>query len=285
MSTPDRQYEIHEVSQLTGLEPARLRAWERRYDVVRPVRQPNGYRAYSAEQVALLRSYARLISGGERIGDLVARPVEEVIARAEGRELDGSPFGAMLDAIKAFDRERLESAVAQQLSLRGLSGFARVVVIPLSQAVGDLWALGKLPVSAEHLASEVVVHALKGGLRFARSNGPLVLGAGIPGERHEWGILSALTGAQELGWQVHYLGPDLPLDDMLEAAWKLRPALIALSVADPALAERRAGGLASLPSRLPPGASLAIGGAGAEPLDRMFQGLGFRTGDAAFEVH
>mgnify|MGYP001546459347 CR=1 FL=1 len=53
-TTPDRQYEIHEVAQLTGLEPARLRAWERRYDVVRPVRQANGYRAYSAEQVALL---------------------------------------------------------------------------------------------------------------------------------------------------------------------------------------------------------------------------------------
>ncbi|HTG50704.1 MAG TPA: MerR family transcriptional regulator, partial [Gemmatimonadales bacterium] len=58
--TPDRTYEIHEVARLTGLAPARLRAWERRYEVVRPRRLPNGYRVYTGEQVALLRAYARL---------------------------------------------------------------------------------------------------------------------------------------------------------------------------------------------------------------------------------
>ena len=52
----DRPYEINDVARLTGLSTARLRAWERRYEVVRPVRQPNGYRAYTGEQVALLRA-------------------------------------------------------------------------------------------------------------------------------------------------------------------------------------------------------------------------------------
>ena len=76
MSAPT--YRILEVSELTGLEPDRLRAWERRYAAVRPARQPNGYRAYSAEQVALLGAYARLIEGGERIGDLVRRPATAI---------------------------------------------------------------------------------------------------------------------------------------------------------------------------------------------------------------
>ncbi|MBA2626911.1 MAG: MerR family transcriptional regulator, partial [Gemmatimonadales bacterium] len=187
MTDLDRTYEIQEVAQLTGLEPARLRAWERRYAVVAPVRQANGYRAYSAEQVALLRSYARLIATGERIGDLVTRPVEEVIARAEGRNIADSPHGALLDAVKALDRERLEVLVGEQLVARGLSGFAHEIVLPLAQVVGDLWALGKLPVAAEHLASEVIVHALKGGLRRSRAKGPLMVAACLPGERHEWG--------------------------------------------------------------------------------------------------
>ena len=65
---PERTYEIHEVAQLTGLAAARLRAWERRYEVVRPRRLSNGYRAYTADQVALLRAFARLIEAGERIG-------------------------------------------------------------------------------------------------------------------------------------------------------------------------------------------------------------------------
>ena len=73
---PERTYEIHEVAELTGLAAPRLRVWERRYEVVRPRRHPNGYRAYTADQVALLRAFARLIASGERIGDLATRPRE-----------------------------------------------------------------------------------------------------------------------------------------------------------------------------------------------------------------
>ncbi|HEU5169856.1 MAG TPA: MerR family transcriptional regulator [Gemmatimonadales bacterium] len=67
MAAPaERTYEIHEVAELTGLAPARLRAWERRYEIVRPCRMPNRYRAYSADQVALLRAFRRLTDAGER---------------------------------------------------------------------------------------------------------------------------------------------------------------------------------------------------------------------------
>ena len=82
VTRPDRTYEIHEVAELTGLAAARLRAWERRYEVVCPRRISNGYRAYSADQVALLRAFACLIEGGERIGDLGKFPSDEEILRA-----------------------------------------------------------------------------------------------------------------------------------------------------------------------------------------------------------
>ena len=91
LTRPERTYEIHEVAELTGLAAARLRAWERRYEVVRPRRMSNGYRAYTADQVALLRAFARLIDGGERIGDLAARPREEVLAQADARRSTARP--------------------------------------------------------------------------------------------------------------------------------------------------------------------------------------------------
>ena len=102
LTRPDRTYEIHEVAELTGLAAARLRAWERRYEVVRPRRMPNGYRAYTADQVALLRAFARLIEGGERIGDLAAPPPEDVLAQAEARARDGTPHPAHVEAGRAF---------------------------------------------------------------------------------------------------------------------------------------------------------------------------------------
>lgn len=278
----DRMYEIQEVASLTGLAPARLRAWERRYEVVRPRRMPNGYRAYTGEQVALLRAFARLVAEGERIGDLADRPVDEILARAAGRDLDGSPHGALLDAVKALDRDRLEALVAQQLALRGLRGFAQDVALPLAEAIGDLWALGKIPIAAEHLASEVVLHALKGGLRLSRANGPLVVAACLPAERHEWGFLSALATVQEAGWRIHYLGADLPLGDVVEAAWRLEPACVALSTSDPRLLEANLGELVALPSRLPPGTRAAIGGGGVGDRAHLLAAHGFRVGADAF---
>jgi MerR family transcriptional regulator, light-induced transcriptional regulator len=278
LQRPDRTYEIHEVSELTGLAPARLRAWERRYEVVRPRRLPNGYRVYTGEQVALLRAYARLVAGGERIGDLASQPAEAVLARVEARAGDGSPLGALLGAIRDFDRERLEGLVAQQLGLRGLAAFASEVVLPLAQVVGDAWALGQLPVAAEHLASEVVVHALKTGLRAARAGGPLFLAGCLPTERHEWGILATLVQLQERGWRVQYLGADLPIEEMVETSWKLMPDAVGLSSSDPALVRAALPALVALPPRLPPDAIAVLGGAGVEPFARQLQGYGYRIG-------
>ena len=278
---PDRTYEIHEVAELTGLAAARLRAWERRYEVVRPRRMRNGYRAYTADQVALLRAFARLIESGERIGDLAGRPREEVLAQAEARSLDGTPHATLVEAVRAFDRERLEGLVAQQLALRGLRAFAEDVVLPLARAVGDLWALGKIPIAGEHLASEVVLHALKGGLRVSRGTGPLLVGACLPGERHEWGLLATLAVAQETGWRIHYLGADLPVEEVVEAAWKLSPRALALSSSDPAVVRSSLPALAALPARLPPGTLPLIGGSGVTAHTRTLLGLGYTVGDDA----
>jgi DNA-binding transcriptional MerR regulator/methylmalonyl-CoA mutase cobalamin-binding subunit len=277
-------YEIHEVAQLTGLAAARLRAWERRYEVVRPLRMPNGYRGYSSEQVALLRAFARLIGEGERIGDLAVRPRKEVLARAESRRPEDTTGGALLEAVRELDRDRLEMLVAEQLTQRVFRRFAEEVALPLAQAVGDRWALGKLPIAAEHLASEVVVHALKGGLRLNRRGGPLLLGGCIPGEHHEWGFLCTLAGLQERGWKIHYLGANLPVEQVAEAAWKLAPRAVALSASDQALVRASLPSLAALPVTLPPGTLAVIGGAGVERHAVALRNYGFRMGLTALAV-
>lgn len=263
MTDSERTYEIQEVAELTGLGTARLRAWERRYAVVSPERQGNGYRAYTASQVALLRAFARLVEAGERIGDLASQPQDEVIARAEHFGGDESAVAPLIEAVRGYDRDRLEALVADRLQRLGLPRFADEVVLPLATQVGDLWSLGKLPIASEHLASEVIVHVLKGALREAPGSGPLLLASGLPGERHEWGLLATLARARSAGWQVHYLGPDLPLDQVIQAAWTLRPAAVALSASDPELVERNLPELSRFVPRLPPRVRAVIGGRGA----------------------
>ena len=277
----ERTYEIRQVAQLTGLDPSRLRAWERRYQVVRPTRLSNGYRVYSAAQVALLRAFARLIERGEKIGSLVSRPAEDVILEAERIGTPNSAPPDLIDAVLSLDRERLEELVKEEIGRRGFPGFAQSVVIPFAHSVGDMWALGILPVAAEHLASEVVVHALKSGIRDLRRPGPLILGSTLPGERHEWGFLATLASLPARGWRVHYLGPDLPLADVVMAAWKLRPQWVALSASEPSVIAANLAGLADLPHRLPPGARAVIGGGGIATHSRRLSACGFEVGTDA----
>lgn len=259
---PERTYEIQETSLLTGLAPARLRAWERRYEVVRPRRLGNGYRAYTPEQVALLRVLAELVAHGERIGELVDRPVADLLSLAAARR--GAWGDPLLRAIAQLDRASLEFLVEEQRLSRGIRGFAHDIAVPLAREVGDRWALGQLPVAAEHLASEVVVAALKAGLHDeADARRPLCMAACAPGERHEWGLLASVTELTGRGWRVEYLGPDLPLDDVVEAAWKRNAAAVALSASEANLVQRHLTALRALPARLPGGAIAAIGGRGA----------------------
>ena len=82
VSDHEQTFGMQAVTRLTGLSASRLRQWERRYQLVRPLRLANGYRAYTREQVALLRAVARLLAAGHEIGDLVWRPRAELIIEA-----------------------------------------------------------------------------------------------------------------------------------------------------------------------------------------------------------
>ena len=277
-----RTYEIHEVAALTGLTATRLRAWERRYAVVRPTRMANGYRAYTSSQVALLRAFARLVTEGERIGDLAAEAPEAVVARAAARTIPDTPLEALLDAVRRIERDRLEGLIQRQLALRGLAGFAADVVCPLAMAVGDEWALGRISIAAEHMASEVVLQALKSAMRESHGTGPLIIAACLPGERHEWGVLTTLARVLDLGWRVQYFGADLPVPEVIEAAWRLHPRILAFSTSDPARCEAALPALSAAMTRLPEGAVAVIGGAGIEPHRRTLTTMGVQLGEESF---
>lgn len=55
---------ISEAADRAGLNPDVLRAWERRYGIVRPARSPSGYRLYTEADIELLLAMQRLIAGG-----------------------------------------------------------------------------------------------------------------------------------------------------------------------------------------------------------------------------
>ncbi len=57
-------YPIREVARLTGVNPITLRAWERRYNLIEPVRTESGHRLYTQEHIDFLHETLRLMEEG-----------------------------------------------------------------------------------------------------------------------------------------------------------------------------------------------------------------------------
>ncbi|MCH2187233.1 MerR family transcriptional regulator [Myxococcota bacterium] len=264
-------YPLGAAARLTGISPDTLRAWERRYEVVVPLRTPGGTRRYTASDLERLALVKAAIDGGHRIGQ-VARLGNDELARittvepaapAPSELAAGSDASdAIMAALNALDADESERLIALQLAALGPSRFARHVASPLLERIGETWSRGDLPIAAEHLATSVLRSLMGASLRPS-SNSPVgasILFATLSGERHELGLLIAAITAAAAGGRVVYLGAELPVDDLIFASDRSSAGAVAVSLvvddSEMAVAQAKA-----LRAGLPPRVELWVGGA------------------------
>ena len=77
--TSRRLYPIGTVASLTGVPVITLRAWERRYGLLTPVRKPSGHRLYTREDIDRIHRVVALLDDGMRIGQVH----DELVATSE----------------------------------------------------------------------------------------------------------------------------------------------------------------------------------------------------------
>ena len=262
-------YSLGAVSRLTGLSPHVLRAWERRYEAVTPLRTPGGTRRYRESDVARLRLLAAATGAGHPIGDVARLSEAELRRRTAGPDEEPRPqLRLILEAIIRLDADETERLLGLQLAALGPRRFVAAVAEPLMHEVGDRWEDGRLCVASEHLASAAVRNLLGGTLRrTAQSSNSLpILFTTLPGERHELGVLSCAVIAVELGANAIYLGPDLPVGEVVAAAGETRAGAVAVGTSACAPARQRERTVRQLRRALPRDVALWIGGTESEKL-------------------
>lgn len=103
---------------------------------------------------------------------------------------------------------------------------------PALAGIGHLWALDRISVAQEHLATEVTVELL-GKLapdrRIPPTQGRLAVVSGTPDEQHVLGPRMVADLLQRAGWEVLALGGATPPGDLLDLARAECPDLVALS--------------------------------------------------------
>jgi DNA-binding transcriptional MerR regulator len=265
----DPTYSLGAVSRLTGLSPELLRAWERRYGVVQPLRTAGGTRRYRAEDLERLRLIKAAVDAGHRIGKVAALSVEDLQGLAQPPVPEGvDALAAVLESLARLDAFEAQRLLALQLASRGPAHFAREFAGPLVHEIGDRWASAQLGIASEHLATGMLRSLLGSALvpSAASLRGPRIAFATPSGERHELGLLMAALSAMSAGANPIYFGAEVPVTDLLSAVERAEADALALSLVmlPPALVEPM---VDALRAGLPAEVRLWLGGAGALSLD------------------
>lgn len=245
-------YSIRQVAQRTGLSTQVIRKWEDRYQIVCPKRLDNGYRAYSESDINRLLQVKHLTEQGFSVSNAVLAIVD-----GTHKELTDNPVPleivqsvAALETQHRFDEgtlqewltllfeagensheDRLFFLMQKFLDRFGLIPFIRQLIPNFLESVGNLWARGMWTEAQEHVVSLAVRDFLV-QIRRSRSeetNGPLMLGACFPHERHEIPIHLILIEAGLVGWRTIFLGSSPAKQAMGDAITRLQPNRVVLS--------------------------------------------------------
>jgi DNA-binding transcriptional MerR regulator/methylmalonyl-CoA mutase cobalamin-binding subunit len=244
MADDDANLRIGELSRRSGVSPELLRAWERRYDLLRPERSAGGLRLYSSadlERVRLMRHHMTQGLAAREAAALAVRPTATAA-------FDPHAACAALDrATDAFDEPLAQAVIDDLLAVATVDALLSEVVVPYLHALGERWERGEVSIAQEHFASNVLRGRLLGLARgWGRGTGPRALLACPEGERHDLGLIAFGLALRERGWRIDYLGSDTPAESIAEAARVIEPALLVLSAVTaeplsrvaPALAKR-----------------------------------------------
>jgi len=272
-------HRIHRVAKLTGLSKDVIRVWERRYGLVKPSRSSNRYREYRDEEVALLRFVKAQMEQGATIGSLAAEGHDSLVARmrvatpvsAEDQKPHERLLDDLMGSLDPLDKAGFERRLNGAVAVIPFEEAVQRILLPLQRRIGELWHQGRLDIGVEHYVTKIVQQKLFSVMNQLPVNesGPRVLIACPEGETHEIGAQAVAYIAATKGCHVYYLGPNLPISDLVIFCEKIKPDLVLLSLTEvkpEAAALQQLKELEQLATRW----SVAVGGQGARAIgDRL----------------
>ncbi|MDX1692381.1 MAG: cobalamin B12-binding domain-containing protein [Ketobacteraceae bacterium] len=270
-------HSIQAAAEKSGLTADVIRVWERRYKAISPERTPANQRVYSNDDVYRLVLLRKATEGGRRISSVANLPTEELeqiaseleiareLAPERGKQenLSHNYLEICINDILMLDPRPFERHLQQALVEMGLVSFLMDLVHPLLFKVGSLWQKGNIRTCQEHFASAAMRSFL--GRYLVDSNtdeqGPRIIVATPPNHSHELGSTIAGVLAATRGWQVVYLGPSVPVEELIFAADCKDARAVALSLSFPVLDPAVPDYLIQLRNSLPSSVHILVGGA------------------------
>jgi MerR family transcriptional regulator, light-induced transcriptional regulator len=276
--TSDGVLRIGELSKRAGVSPELLRAWERRYGLLRPSRSGGGLRLYSPADVERVRLMRQHLAEGVAAAEAAAMALRGAVGEeAAPAALDPAAMrDDLAGALDRFDEPRAQEILDRLLAMTTVDTLLSDVVLPYLRELGDRWERGEASIAQEHFASSVLRGRLLGLARgWGLGFGPVAVLACLPGEQHDLGLIAFGLALRARGWRIVYLGSDTPIDTIEETSRQLDPSLVVLNAVTDESVRLLVTQLRALAGRH----RLALGGAGARNGALEATGVLALTGD------
>lgn len=244
-------FNLKAVVQQIGLKPDTLRAWERRYGLPQPQRSPGGHRLYSERDIHIIKwlrarqreglrikraveMWRRLEAEGQDPLQAVSSAPPPVTAIPVVRAIDSTIAQLREDwlvACMAFDEQSADQILSQAFALYPPETVCLELLREGLCQIGERWYRGQATVQQEHFTSEMAIRRLES---LIMANPPptrpgRILAACPPQEQHTFGLLVLTFLLRRQGWDVLYLGANVPLARMKATIDRTRPQLTILS--------------------------------------------------------
>ena len=146
-----------------------------------------------------------------------------------------------------MDEQRVTVILAEAFALYSVEDVCTRLIGPALVTIGEEWYNQHITVVQERYASTYLMGRLLGLFSSLElSKGPLVMVGSAPTDHHAIGALMLALLLRRTGHNVRYLGPNIPLADLVKTIKETRPQVVALS----AVMSYAIGPLIELPRRL-----------------------------------
>lgn len=237
----ENNYTIRQVINLTGVSEFVLRAWENRYDALKPKRTKTGRRLYSKEDVLKARLLFELTERDHKIGSIaqltlahlqkIAGQETTSIKKIEPAATPHTLVTKLLNLAHQQQWDDVQSLLRKKRKASKAIPFIHQTILPLIREVSLQVEEQRLSIAQEHMFSSLIkenLYLLKAETQCTQNKIKLVI-AGPEGDFHEIGLLISLVIASHAGIKILYLGANLPKRELCEASIHFKATHIVLS--------------------------------------------------------
>lgn len=226
-------FTIRDVENLTGIKAHTIRIWEQRYSFLKPGRSNTNIRYYSGEELKIILNIALLNKFGYKIShiDKMSEPeVQDKIRKLTISEADlEKTISELIAAVIDLDMEHFQQVLTQFITRSGIQKTINQVVFPFLERIGILWVTNNINPAQEHLVTNIIRQKLIVAIEnidIAVREQKLGLLFLPEGEYHELGLLYMYYLVKSRGYNILYLGANVPVKDLEYITERKKPQFL-----------------------------------------------------------